>query len=432
MNTKLEKLENNVVKFEITVEAKKFSEAVQKAYKKNSNKFNVPGFRKGKAPLSIIKKYYGEGVFYEDAVNFCCDDTYPVAIEENDIKPVDYPEINIVEVGEGKDFVYTATVTVTPEVELGDYKGLEVEKVQYPVTDEDIQNELKSMQQKNARIETKEEDGTVENTNVAVIDFAGFVDGTPFEGGEGTDYSLEIGSGTFIDNFEEQLIGLKKGETKDVEVTFPEEYGKEELNGKKATFNVTIKEIKIKELPAIDDEFAKEVSEFDTLEELRNDLKGKFQENNSAREKSEFEDAVIAIVCDNAKVDIPEVMVKNEVDQMIKELETRLSYQGLDLKSYYEFTNSSEEKVKDYMKETAEKRVKTKLVLEEIVKVEKVEVTEEELLSKATELAKQYSNKDVEKMAKLLLGAQKGILEHDAKNEKVIDLLVSSSKAIDK
>jgi trigger factor len=432
MNTKLEKLENNVVKFEITVEAKKFSEAVQKAYKKNSNKFNVPGFRKGKAPLSIIKKYYGEGVFYEDAVNFCCDDTYPVAIEENDIKPVDYPEINIVEVGEGKDFVYTATVTVTPEVELGDYKGLEVEKVQYPVTDEDIQNELKSMQQKNARIETKEEDGTVENTNVAVIDFTGFVDGTPFEGGEGTDYSLEIGSGTFIDNFEEQLIGLKKGETKDVEVTFPEEYGKEELNGKKATFNVTIKEIKIKELPAIDDEFAKEVSEFDTLEELRNDLKAKFQENNSAREKSEFEDAVIAAVCDNAKVEIPEVMVKNEVDQMIKELETRLSYQGLDLKSYYEFTNSSEEKVRDYMKETAEKRVKTKLVLEEIVKVEKVEVTEEELLNKATELAKQYSNKDVEKMAKLLLGAQKGILEHDAKNEKVIDLLVSSSKAIDK
>jgi trigger factor len=432
MNTKLEKLENNVVKFEITVEAKKFSEAVQKAYKKNSNKFNVPGFRKGKAPLSIIKKYYGEGVFYEDAVNFCCDDTYPVAIEENDIKPVDYPEINIVEVGEGKDFVYTATVTVTPEVELGDYKGLEVEKVQYPVTDEDIQNELKSMQQKNARIETKEDDGTVENTNVAVIDFTGFVDGTPFEGGEGTDYSLEIGSGTFIDNFEEQLIGLKKGETKDVEVTFPEEYGKEELNGKKATFNVTIKEIKIKELPAIDDEFAKEVSEFDTLEELRNDLKAKFQENNSAREKSEFEDAVIAAVCDNAKVDIPEVMVKNEVDQMIKELETRLSYQGLDLKSYYEFTNSSEEKVRDYMKETAEKRVKTKLVLEEIVKVEKVEVTEEELLNKATELAKQYSDKDVEKMAKLLLGAQKGILEHDAKNEKVIDLLVSSSKAIDK
>ncbi|SMC24729.1 trigger factor [Clostridium acidisoli DSM 12555] len=430
MNTKLEKLENNVVKFEITVEAEKFNEAVQKAYKKNSKKFNVPGFRKGKAPLSIIKQYYGEGVFYEDAINFCCDDTYPVALEENNIKPVDYPEIDVVDIGDGKDFVYTAKVTVTPEVELGEYKDLEVKKVKYPVTEEDIENELKSIQQKNARIETKEE-GAVENTNIAVIDFKGFVDGTPFEGGEGKDYSLEIGSGSFIDNFEEQLIGLKKGETKDVEVTFPEEYGKEELNGKKATFNVTIKEIKIKELPAIDDEFAKEVSEFDTLEELRNDTKVKFEENNAAREKAEYEDAVISAVCDNSKVDVPEVMVKNEVDQMLKELETRLSYQGLDLKSYYEFTNSSEEKVRDYMKETAEKRVKTRLVLEEIVKAEKVEATEEELLNKATELAKQYSNKDIEKMAKLLLDAQKATIENDVKNEKVIDLLVSSSKAID-
>lgn len=430
MNTKLEKLENNVVKFEITVEAEKFNEAVQKAYKKNSKKFNVPGFRKGKAPLSIIKQYYGEGVFYEDAINFCCDDTYPVALEENNIKPVDYPEIDVVDIGDGKDFVYTAKVTVTPEVELGAYKDLEVKKVKYPVTEEDIENELKSIQQKNARIETKEE-GAVENTNIAVIDFKGFVDGTPFEGGEGKDYSLEIGSGSFIDNFEEQLIGLKKGETKDVEVTFPEEYGKEELNGKKATFNVTIKEIKIKELPAIDDEFAKDVSEFDTLEELRNDTKAKFEENNAAREKAEYEDAVISAVCDNSKVDVPEVMVKNEVDQMLKELETRLSYQGLDLKSYYEFTNSSEEKVRDYMKETAEKRVKTRLVLEEIVKAEKVEATEEELLNKATELAKQYSNKDIEKMAKLLLDAQKATIENDVKNEKVIDLLVASSKAID-
>lgn len=430
MNTKLEKLENNVVKFEITVEAEKFNEAVQKAYKKNVKKFNVPGFRKGKAPLSIIKQYYGEGVFYEDAINFCCDDTYPVALEENNIKPVDYPEIDVVDIGDGKDFVYTAKVTVTPEVELGEYKDLEVKKVKYPVTEEDIENELKSIQQKNARIETKEE-GAVENTNIAVIDFKGFVDGTPFEGGEGKDYSLEIGSGSFIDNFEEQLIGLKKGETKDVEVTFPEEYGKEELNGKKATFNVTIKEIKIKELPAIDDEFAKDVSEFDTLEELRNDTKAKFEENNAAREKAEYEDAVISAVCDNSKVDVPEVMVKNEVDQMLKELETRLSYQGLDLKSYYEFTNSSEEKVRDYMKETAEKRVKTRLVLEEIVKAEKVEATEEELLNKATELAKQYSNKDIEKMAKLLLDAQKATIENDVKNEKVIDLLVASSKAID-
>ncbi|WP_026884620.1 trigger factor [Clostridium akagii] len=431
MNAKLEKLENNVVKFEITVESAKFNEAVKKAYKKNSKKYDVPGFRKGKAPLSIIEQYFGAGVFYEDAVNFCCDDTYPAALEENNIKPVDYPEIDIVEIGEGKDLVYTAKVTVVPEVELGEYKGVEVKTVKYPVTEEDIDNELKAMQQKNARIETKEAESVVENTNIAVIDFKGFIDGTPFEGGEGTDYSLEIGSGAFIGNFEEQLIGLKKGDTKDVEVSFPEEYGKEEFNGKKALFNVTIKEIKVKELPALDDEFAKDVSEFDTLEELRNDSKSKFEETNSKKEKDEYEDAVISAVCDNAKVDVPEVMIKSEVDQMVKELESKLSYQGLDLKSYYEFTNSSEEKVREFMGETAEKRVKTRLVLEEIVKKEDIKVTEEELLVKATELAKQYSEKDDEKMAKMLLDAQRNILEHDVANEKVIDLLVNSSKTVE-
>ncbi len=431
MNVKLEKLENNIVKFEITVEAAKFSEAVKKAYKKNSKKYDVPGFRKGKAPLAIIEQHYGAGVFYEDAVNFCCDDTYPVALKENDIKPVDYPEIDIVEIGEGKDLVYTAKVTVVPEVELGEYKGIEVKKVQYPVTEEDIDNELKSVQQKNARIETKEAEGIIEKSNIAVIDFKGSIDGTPFEGGEGTDYSLEIGSGSFIDNFEDQLIGLKKGDKKDVEVSFPEEYGKEAFNGKKAVFNVTIKDVKIKELPALDDELAKEVSEFDTLEELRNDTKSKFEVNNSKKEKEEFEDAAISAVCDNAKVSVPEVMIKSEVDQMLKELESKLSYQGLDLKSYYEFTNSSEEKVREFMSETAEKRVKTRLVLEEIVKKEDIKATEEELIAKATELAKQYSDKDNEKMAKMLLDAQRSILEHDVANEKVIDLIVSSSKIIE-
>lgn len=431
MNAKLEKLENNVVKFEITVEAAKFSEAVKKAYKKSSKKYDVPGFRKGKAPLAIIEQYYGAGVFYEDAVNFCCDDTYPVALQENDIKPVDYPEIDIVEIGEGKDLVYTAKVTVVPEVELGEYKGIEVKKVQYPVTEEDIDNELKSVQQKNARIETKEAESTIEKSNIAVIDFKGSIDGTPFEGGEGTDYSLEIGSGSFIDNFEDQLIGLKKGDQKDVEVSFPEEYGKEEFNGKKALFNVNIKDIKIKELPALDDELVKEVSEFDTLDELRNDTKRKFEVTNSKKEKDEFEDAAISGVSDNAKVNIPDVMIKSEVDQMLKELESKLSYQGLDLKSYYEFTNSSEEKVRDYMRETAEKRVKTRLVLEKIGSKEDIKATEEELLAKATELAKQYSEKDNEKMAKMLLDAQRSTLEHDVINEKVIDLIVSSSKIID-
>lgn len=430
MNAKIEKLDKNVVKFEITVEAGKFKEAIQKSYKKNSKKFNIPGFRKGKAPMAIIKQYYGEGVFYEDAVNFCCDDTYPAALKENDIKPVDYPEIDVVEVGEGKDLVYTAKVTVFPEIELGEYKNLEVKKVLYPVSDEDIENELKTVQQKNARVEIKEA-GTVENGDIAVIDFKGFIDDVAFEGGEGTDYSLEIGSGSFIGNFEEQLIGLKNGESKDVNVTFPEEYGKEELNGKAAKFQVTVKEIKNKELPALDDEFAKEVSEFDTLEAYKNDIKAKLEETNTAKAKAEYEDKVIDAVISNTKIELPEVMIKNETSQMLQELEMRLKYQGLDLKSYYEFTNSSEEKVRDYMRETAEKRVKTRLIIEKIAAIEEVKATDEELLKKATEMAKQYSDKDIEKMAQTLVEVQKDILTQDVVNAKVIDLLVSSSKAID-
>ncbi|MCR3759486.1 trigger factor [Clostridium felsineum] len=431
MNSKMEKLEKNVVKFEITVEENKFNEAVIKAYNKNRQKFNIPGFRKGKAPLNIIKSYYGVGVFYEDAVNFCIDDTYPEVIKENEIQPVAYPKIDIVTVEEGKDFVYTAEVTVKPEVELGNYKGVEVSKVEYPVTDEDVENELKAMQQKNARIELKEDGELVEKGDIAIIDFKGYVDDVAFEGGEGTDYSLEIGSGTFIDNFEDQLVGLKKGESKDVNVKFPEEYGKEELNGKPAKFEVTIKDIKIKELPTLDDEFAKEVSEFDTLDEVKADIRSKMEKTNEEKAKVEFEDKVVDAAVENAKIDIPEVMVKDETDQMLKELENRLKYQGLDLKSYYEYTNSSEEKVRDYMKETADKRVRTKLVMEKISEVEKVEATEEELKEKAKEMAAQYASKDLDKMADLILNAQRSILVQDVVNGKVIDLLVQSAKVVE-
>ncbi|MCH3962772.1 MAG: trigger factor [Clostridium sp.] len=429
MNVKMEKVENNVVKLEITVELEKFNEAVKKAFAKNAKKFNIPGFRKGKAPMSIIKKYYGEGVFYEDAINFCCDDTYPKAIQENDIKPVDYPQIDVLQIGENKDFIYTALVTVVPEVELGEYKGIEVKKNTYKVEDAEIEDELKSRQQKNARIETKE-DGVIEKGNIAVIDFKGYVDGKPFEGGEGKDYELEIGSGTFIDNFEEQLIGLKTGDSKDVNVTFPEKYGSEELNGKDALFKVTIKGIKIKELPELDDEFAKEISEFDTLGEVRADIRKKKEEQNELRANKEYEEAVIDAVSSNAKVDIPEVMIKKEIDSMIKDLEMRLKYQGLDLDSYYKYTNNTEEKVREYMRETAEKRVKNDLVIEKISKVENINATEEELLNRAAEMSKQYGSNDTEKMAKLILDSQRSYLEVDVINEKVIKMLVDNSKAI--
>jgi trigger factor len=429
MNVKFEKVETNVVKLEVTVEKEKFNEALKKAYAKNAKKYNIPGFRKGKAPMNIIKKFYGEGVFYEDAVNICIDETYPKALEENNVHPVDYPQIDVVDIGEGKELIYSASVTVMPEVELGQYKGVEVKKVEYPVTDEDVEKELKSMQEKNARVETKTE-GSVEKGNIAVIDFKGYIDGVAFEGGEGKDYSLEIGSGSFIDTFEDQLIGAAVGEKREIKVNFPENYGREELNGKPALFEVTVNEIKVKELPELDDEFAKEVSEFDTLEELKSDVRKKQEEANEAKAKREYEEAVIDSVCANAKIEIPEVMIKKETDNMLKDLEMRLKYQGLDLNSYYQYTNSSEEMMREYMKDSAEKKARTELVLEKIAKVEEVAADEEEIKERASELAKQYGGNDLEKTVDMLVKGQGEYLKIDVVNEKVMKMLVDNSKAV--
>ncbi|MEQ8154518.1 MAG: trigger factor [Clostridiaceae bacterium] len=427
MEVKMEKIETNVVKLEIRVGATKFNEALNKAFTKNQKKFNVPGFRKGKVPMAIVKKYYGIEVLLEDAVNIAMDETYPAALKENNITPVDYPEVDVVEVGEGKDLVYTAKITVYPEVELGQYKEVEVEKVSYPVSDEEVEKRLVSMQEKNARIETKAE-GTVEKGNIAVIDFKGYIDDVAFEGGEGKDYSLEIGSGSFIGDFEDQLIGLAAGESKDVNVSFPENYGKEDLNGKAAKFEVTVKEIKVKELPALDDEFAKEVSEFDTIEEVKEDLIKTIAASNELREKKELEEAIVNKAVDNATVEIPEIMITKELDSMVKDLEQRLQYQGLTLAQYFEFTGSSEEKMKEYMKETAAKKVKTDLVLEAVSKKEAIEASEDELKAKAIEIAKMYSAGESEKMADLILKSQGSILEHDVIAEKTIKLLVENSK----
>lgn len=429
MNTKIEKLESNVSKLEITVDKEEFDKYIQKAYKKNVKSFNIPGFRKGKAPFSMIVRHYGVGVFYEDAMNFCYNDTYTLAIDEHKLIPVDYPEIDIVQVEEGKDFIYTAKVTLKPEVELGAYKGIEVKKNIYPVTDADVENELKAMQLKNARVEVKE-NGAIESGDTAVIDFNGFIGETTFEGGEGKDFPLEIGSGSFIGNFEDQLIGLKKGDEKDVVVTFPEDYGKEDLNGKEALFKVTVKEIKVKELPEIDDEFAKEVSEFDTTEDLKNDIKSKKEKENEEKANREYEDSAVNIITDNAKFDVPQVMIDKEVEYMLKNFESRLQYQGVDMKSYYEYTNSSEEKVKEMMKDSAERKVRTDLVLEKIAGTENIEASDEELSEKAKEVAKLYDTKDIDKTAELVLKSQKDMLTMDIVNEKVIKLIVNSSVAI--
>ena len=426
MEAKMEKKDVNVVKFEVRVEAEKFNEALTKAYKKNMSKFNVPGFRKGKVPMAVVKKYYGLGVLLEDAVNFAIDASYQEVLKENNIIPVDYPQIDVVEVGEGKDFVYTAEVTVYPEVELGEYKGLNVEKKNYEVTEEEVSKKLAEMQEKNARVETKEE-GTVENGNIAVIDFKGFIDGEAFEGGEGKDYKLEIGSGTFIGNFEEQLVGSKANDNVEVNVTFPENYGKEELNGKPAKFEVNIKAIKVKELPELDDEFAKEVSEFDTLEELKADITKKLEDANTARSEREFEEAVILAAADNAKVEIPAIMIEKEIDKMIQNLQQRLQYQGLTLEQYFQFTGTDADKMREYMKENAERKVKTDLVLEAIEKAENIEATEEELRAKAEEVAKMYSANSDEKMIDLLLNSQKAALMSDVITSKAVKLLMDNN-----
>ena len=404
MEAKMEKIDVNVVKFEVKVEAAKFSEALTKAYKKNVKKFNVPGFRKGKVPMNVVKQYYGLGVLLEDAVNFAIEESYSEVLKENNIIPVDYPKVDVVQVEEGKDFIYTAEVTVYPEVELGEYKGLSVEKKTYEVTEEEVSKKLKEMQEKNARVETKEE-GTVENGNIAVIDFKGFVDGEAFQGGEGHDYSLEIGSKTFIDNFEEQLVGAKVNDTVEVNVTFPENYGKEELNGKPAKFEVTIKE-------------------FETIADLKADVTKKLEETNIERAEREYEEAVINAVAENAKVEIPAVMVEKEVDKMVQNLEQRLQYQGLTLDQYFQFTGTDEAKMREYMRENAGTKVKVDLVLEAIEKAENIDATEEEIKEKAIEVAKMYSATENDKMVDLLMQSQQAALRADVMRNKTLNLIL--------
>lgn len=420
MEAKMEKIDVNVVKFEVKVEADKFKEALTRAYKKNVKKFNVPGFRKGKVPMNVVKKYYGIEVLLEDAVNFAIEGSYANVLKENNVRPVDFPKVEVVQAEEGKDLIYTAEVTVYPEVELGAYKGLNVEKKTYEVTEEEVAAKLKEMQEKNARVEVKE--GAIENGNIAVIDFKGFIDGVAFEGGEGHDYSLEIGSGSFIDNFEEQLVGAKAGDKVEVNVTFPENYGKEELNGKPAKFEVEVKEVKAKELPVLDDEFAKEVSEFETLEALKEDTTKKLEEANTARSEREYEEAILRAVVENAKMDIPAVMVEQEIDRMVQNLAQRLQYQGLTLEQYFQFTGTDAVKMREYMKENAETKVKTELVLEALQKAEKMEVLDEELKEKASEVAKLYGAND-EKMVELLLQNQREALVADVMTSKVINFL---------
>lgn len=425
MSTKIEKKVKNTVSLTISVEWSEFEKAIQKSYMKNRSRFNINGFRKGKAPRKLIEKMYGIEIFYDDAINFVLPEAYDNAVDELELHPVDRPTVDFEEIVKGEDVVFKVDVDVKPEVELNEYKGIEAVKAEYTVTDEDVDNEVKRMQEQNARI-IEIEDRDVKDGDVLTIDFEGSIDGEKFDGGTAENHSLTIGSGAFIPGFEEQLIGKKKDDVVDVKVTFPEDYQAEDLAGKEAVFKVTIHEVKERELPVLDDEFAKDVSEFDTLAELKEDIKNRLQEQADTKAKNETENNVIASVVDSVEIDIPEAMIARQVESEVRELDYRLRYQGLDVEKYLQFTNGSMEDLKEQMKPNAEKVVKAELVLEEISKKEGIEATDEELDKELEKMAKQY-NQELEALKKNIKEQEIEYIKLGIIKSKTVDFLVENA-----
>ena len=425
MNCKVEKTENaNEVKLEITVEAEKFENAMKKVYFKNAKYFNIPGFRKGKAPMNIVEKYYGEQIFYEDAFNEVATEAYEEALKENKLEVVSRPEVDIKQMEKGKDVIFTAVVQTKPEVELGKYKGIEIEKIEHKVEDADIEHELGHMQEHNSRL-ISIEDRALENGDIATIDFEGFVDGEAFEGGKAEGHELEIGSGTFIPGFEDQLEGMNIDEEREITVTFPKEYFSKDLAGKEAMFKVKLHEIKKKELPELDDEFAKDVSEFDTLEELKASIKEKLENDSKQRIKYETEDAAIKAVSEEAKIDIPSGMIEMEIDNMMRDFEQRLAYQGLNLEGYLQMVGKTEDEIRDNYRTQATEAIKTRLVLEAVKNAEKIEATEKEIDEKIEEMAKNYGKKAEELKENENL---KNYIKEGIEAEKAIEFIVENAK----
>ena len=426
MKCNVEKTENaNEVKLEVTIESNKFEEAIKKVYFQSAKYFNIPGFRKGKAPMNIVEKYYGKEIFYEDAFNEVVPAELEEALKENNIEAVSRPDIDVKQIEKGKDLIFTAVFQTKPEAELGKYKGIEIEKIEYNVTDEDINHELGHMQEHNARL-ISVEDRPVESGDTAVIDFEGFVDGVAFEGGKAEGHELVIGSNTFIPGFEDQVIGMKIDEEKDINVKFPEEYFSKELAGKDATFKVKLHEIKKKELPELDDEFAKDVSEFDTLDELKKSIKDNMEKENEQRQKYETEDAVIKAVCENVKVDIPSGMIENETEDMLKNIESRLSYQGLKLEQYLQMMGKTAEEVKKEYEPQAIEAIKSRLMLEAVIKAEKIEATEDEIVAKVKEMATSYGKADDEEFMKN--ENVRKYIKSGIESEKALEFLVKNAK----
>ncbi len=425
MAAKLDKKELNTVEFTITVENEKFMAAVDEAFRKNVKKITVPGFRKGKAPRKLIEKTYGEGIFFEEAVDALLPDAYEAAVKEMGIDPVDMPKVDIADIGKDKDLVIKGSVTVKPEVKLGKYKGLKLEEADHTVSAKEVNEELARRQERNAR-QVAVEDRKVKKGDIANINFEGFVDGKAFPGGKGENYDLTIGSGSFIPGFEEQIVGKAIGEEFDVEVTFPEDYHAEELKGKPATFKTKVNSIFVKELPELDDEFAKDVSEFDTLAELKKDIKKKLQESADARAKQEKENAAIDAVIETMEAEIPACMVDTRIENTIRENNARMAQQGISFEQYLGYMGTTVDQFKEQIRPNAELQVKGTLALEEIAKLEKLEVAESEIDEQLTKMAESYNMK-LEEVKKFMRDEDIDALKSDLKIQKAMDFLVENT-----
>ena len=426
MSLKVENLEKNMIKLTIEVEASELEKAIDKAYQKQKNQINIPGFRKGKAPRKMIEKMYGASVFYEDAANSLIPEAYSKALDEYEgTEIVSAPSIDVVQIEAGKPFIFTAEVAVKPEVTLGQYKGVEIDKVEATVSAEEVEAEIKREQEANAR-EISVEGRPVQNGDLTVIDFEGFVDGEAFAGGKGEDYDLTIGSGAFIPGFEEQLVGAEIGKEVEVNVTFPAEYHAADLAGKEAVFKCTVKEIKEKELPELDDEFASEVSEFDTMEEYRASVEKKLADKKAVDVKNAKENAVVEAIVANATMEIPEAMIETQQRQMMDDFAQRLQMQGLSLEQYFQFTGMTAATMMDQVKPQAESRIKSSLVLEAIVKAEGIEATEEDFTAEVAKMAEQYKMEVATVEEMLGEGGKKQIMA-DLAIAKAVDFVVANA-----
>lgn len=429
MSYTVENLEKNMAKITITVSAEDFENAMVKSYNKNKKNISLHGFRKGKAPRKMIEKMYGPEIFYEDAANFVIPDAYEAAAKESGLDIVARPEIDVVEIGEGKEFVFTATVALKPEVTLGEYKGIEVEKKAVKIMAADVNAELERVREQNSRMITIEDRG-IKKDDTAVIDYEGFVDGEAFQGGKGEDYPLVIGSHSFIDNFEDQLVGKKTGEEVEVNVTFPEEYHEASLKGKPALFKVKVKEIKVKELPKLDDEFASEVSEFETLKDYKASIKKTLTERKKEEVKRQKEEEVINKVIENITVDIPEGMIEEQTQQMIQEFASRISSQGISFQQYMQMTGMTPEVIMGQMKPEAEKRIKTRLTLEAVVEAENIKATAKDIEKEIENMASMYQM-EVEKVKEMIGDEMKDQFAKDVAVQKAVDFLVKNAVEVE-